>query len=91
MKEPDTYLGSQVSKFYIDGAENPEKPHWAMSSEAYVKQAVADVEVELSKVDLIRKGTIPDSRIFYLFSPFFASHHIFMYHCYMFCMGSKVT
>ena len=52
MKEPDTYLGSQVSKFYIDGAENPEMPRWAMSSETYVKQAVADVEVELSKVDL---------------------------------------
>jgi hypothetical protein len=49
MKEPDTYLILQVSKFYIDAAE---KPHWAMSSEAYVKQAVADVEAELSKVDL---------------------------------------
>jgi hypothetical protein len=52
VKEPDTYLGSQVSKFYIDGAEDPEKPLWAMSSEAYVKQAVADVEAELLKVDL---------------------------------------
>jgi hypothetical protein len=44
-------LGSQVTKFYIDGAENPEKPRWAMSSEKYVKQAVADVETELEKVD----------------------------------------
>jgi hypothetical protein len=52
MKEPDTYLGSQVRKYYINIAENPEKPRWAMSSEAYVKQAVADVEAELSKVDL---------------------------------------
>jgi hypothetical protein len=51
VKEPDQYLGSQVSKFYIDGAENPEKPRWAMSSEKYVQQAVADVETELSKVD----------------------------------------
>jgi hypothetical protein len=51
VKEPDTYLGAQVSKFYIDGAEDPEKPRWAMSSEKYVKQAVADVETELAKVD----------------------------------------
>ena len=26
VKEPDQYLGSQVSKHYLDGAENPEKP-----------------------------------------------------------------
>ncbi|KAI2490433.1 Reverse transcriptase (RNA-dependent DNA polymerase) [Fragilaria crotonensis] len=51
VKEPDTYLGSQVSKFYIEGAEDPEKPRWAMSSEAYVKQAVSDVEAELDLVD----------------------------------------
>jgi hypothetical protein len=25
IKEPDSYLGSQVSKFYIDGADDPEK------------------------------------------------------------------
>jgi hypothetical protein len=53
VKEPNTYLGAQISKFYIDGAPDPEKPRWAMSSEAYVKQAVSDVElVELSSVDL---------------------------------------
>jgi hypothetical protein len=51
MKEPDTYLGAQVCKFYIDGAPDPEKPRWAMSSEKYVKQAVSDVEKELSSVD----------------------------------------
>ena len=51
VKEPDTYLGSQISKFFIEGAENPEKPRWAMSSEKYVKQAVAEVELELAKVD----------------------------------------
>jgi hypothetical protein len=51
VKEPDSYLGAQVSKFYIDGAETPEKPRWAMSSEIYVKQAVTDVETELEKVD----------------------------------------
>ena len=26
VKEPDQYMGSQVSKHYLDGAENPEKP-----------------------------------------------------------------
>ncbi len=50
VQEPELYLGSQVSKFYIEGAENPEKPRWAMLSEKYVKQAVADVELELSNV-----------------------------------------
>jgi hypothetical protein len=33
MKEPNTSLGAQVSKFYIDGAPDPAKPRWAMSSE----------------------------------------------------------
>ena len=32
VKEPDSYLGAQVSKFYIDGADDPLKPRWAMSS-----------------------------------------------------------
>jgi hypothetical protein len=49
--EPDSYLGSQISKFCIDGAEDPDKPRWAMSSELYVKQAMADVKTELDKVD----------------------------------------
>jgi hypothetical protein len=54
VKEPDSYLGAQVSKFYIDGADDPaKKPQWAMSSEKYVKQAVADVETELEKIDQI--------------------------------------
>jgi hypothetical protein len=51
VKEPDSYLGTQVSKFCIDGAEDPDKPCWAMSSETNVKQAVANVETELEKVD----------------------------------------
>jgi hypothetical protein len=46
VQKPELYLGSQVSKFYIEGADR-----WAMSSEKYVKQAVADVELELSNVD----------------------------------------
>jgi hypothetical protein len=49
--EPDSFLGSQISKFCIDGAEDPDKPRLAMSSELYVKQAMTDVETELNKVD----------------------------------------
>ena len=61
IKEPDSYLGSQVSKFYIDSADEPEKPRWAMSSEKYVKQAVADVETELAEINqcLPTKVTTP--------------------------------
>lgn len=51
VREPDQYLGSQISKFYMEGADNPEKPRWAMSSEKYVKQAMSEVELELSHVD----------------------------------------
>jgi hypothetical protein len=51
--EPETYLGAQVKKYYLDGSDDPSKVRWAMSSEAYVKQAVADVEMELSKVDQV--------------------------------------
>jgi hypothetical protein len=52
VKEPTTYLGAQVSKFYIDDMENPEKPHCAMSLESFVKQAViGDIKMELGRVD----------------------------------------
>jgi hypothetical protein len=59
--EQDSYLGSQISKFCIDGAEDPDKPRWAMSLELYVKQAVADIETELDKVDkyLPKRVTTP--------------------------------
>jgi hypothetical protein len=62
--EPTVYLGAQVSKYYIDGATNPEKPRWAMSSEKYVKQAVANVETKLEKIDqyLPTKVTTPVSQ-----------------------------
>ncbi|KAI2501802.1 Reverse transcriptase (RNA-dependent DNA polymerase) [Fragilaria crotonensis] len=64
VKEPDTYLGAQISKFYIDGAPDPMN-RWAMSSEAYVKQAVSDVELELSAVDqcLPTRVTTPLARL----------------------------
>jgi hypothetical protein len=51
VKKPDSYLGTQVSKFQLDGAEDPDKPRWAMSSESYVKQVMADVKKELKMVD----------------------------------------
>jgi hypothetical protein len=51
MKEPDTYLGSQVSKFYLNGLDDPGKPRWAMSSEKYVNQAVANVKKELARIN----------------------------------------
>jgi hypothetical protein len=49
--EPEVYLGAQVKKWYISGSDDPEKVRWAMSLEDYVKQAVADVETELHKVN----------------------------------------
>jgi hypothetical protein len=62
--EPTVYLGAQVSKYYINGATNPEKPRWAMSSEKYVKQAVANVETKLEKINqcLPTKVTTPLSQ-----------------------------
>ena len=61
VKEPDLYLGAQVKKWYIAGSDDPGKVRWALSSEDYVKQAVADVEAELSNVDkcLPTKTTTP--------------------------------
>lgn len=50
VKEPDFYLGADIKKYYIDGAEDAGKPRWAMSSETYVKRAVADLETELTKI-----------------------------------------
>ena len=45
VKEPETYLGAEVRKFQVPGVE---KPRWSMSSDLYVKRAVADVETELA-------------------------------------------
>jgi hypothetical protein len=30
VKEPDTYLGAQVKKWYIPGLDDSTKPRWAM-------------------------------------------------------------
>ena len=48
--EPTAYLGAEVKKWMIEGAEDPLKPRWALSSDLYVKRAVANVERELTDV-----------------------------------------
>jgi hypothetical protein len=49
--EPTTYLGAEVKKWRIEGSDDPTKIRWAMSSETYIKSAIADVETELAKID----------------------------------------
>jgi hypothetical protein len=44
--EPDLYLGNQVKKWDLENGDTC----WAMSSDLYVKRAVAEVEKELEKV-----------------------------------------
>ena len=51
VKEPDSYLGADIKKWNIESSEDPTKTRWAMSSDTYVKRAVADVERELLQVD----------------------------------------
>jgi hypothetical protein len=51
VKEPYFYLGADILKWKIDGCDDPTKLRWAMSSDTYVKRAVAEVERELSQVD----------------------------------------
>ena len=50
VKEPDTYLGATIKKFYIQGSDDPAKVRWSMSSDEYVKRALAEVERELQAV-----------------------------------------
>ena len=51
VKKPDAYLGAEVKKKWtIDGAENPSKVKWAMSSDLSVKRAVTTVERELEEI-----------------------------------------
>ena len=45
VKPPDMYLGADVSKFTVPG--DP-REKWAMSSDTYVKRALADVEKQLN-------------------------------------------
>ena len=61
VKPPDTYLGASISKWTIHDAEDPEKPRWAMSSDAYVQRAIDDVERKLAEVEqrLVSKASTP--------------------------------
>jgi hypothetical protein len=61
VKEPDYYVGADIRKWSIDGSDDPTKTRLAMSSDTYVKRAVAEVERELLQVDerLSTKVTTP--------------------------------
>jgi len=63
VKEPDTYLGADIRRWTIDGAEDSTKTRWAMSSDTYVKRAVDEVERELELVGqrLVTRVTTPMS------------------------------
>ena len=52
VKEPDLYLGAEISKYYIEESNEPTKVRWAMSSDSYVKNAVETVENSLKEVKL---------------------------------------
>jgi hypothetical protein len=49
VKEPHAYLGAEVKKWTIDGAEDLQKTWWAILSALYVKGAIAEVECELTE------------------------------------------
>ena len=48
--EPTTYLGADVKKYYIEGADDEQKARWALSAETYINRVVADVDSELALV-----------------------------------------
>jgi hypothetical protein len=45
------YLGAKIEKFQIEGAADPTKHCWAMSSDDYLSRAVKEVERTLAEVD----------------------------------------
>jgi len=55
VKEPTEYLGTQIKRYDLgeDGIA------WAMSSDLYVKRAIADVETELGKVNQQLRSKVP--------------------------------
>jgi hypothetical protein len=61
VKEPDMYLGAEIKKYYLKDSDDPQKTRWAISSDLYVKKAIADVETELAQVDkkLVTKASTP--------------------------------
>ena len=46
--EPNEYLGAVITKWYIEGSDDPTKPRWAMSAEKYIKNALKDIEATLA-------------------------------------------
>jgi hypothetical protein len=62
--EPTSYLGAEVKKWLIDNSSDPLKTRWALSSDLYVKRAVANVEAELAELGqkLSTKVTTPLSQ-----------------------------
>ena len=52
VKEPTEYLGPEIQKFHkLGNTDLNNKECWAMSSDKYVKHAIADVELELTQND----------------------------------------
>ena len=67
VKEPDQYLGAAVFKWRIDGADDPDKPRWAISAEKYIKLALKDIEATLAEAgkQLPSKASTPFTRTDY--------------------------
>jgi Reverse transcriptase (RNA-dependent DNA polymerase) len=56
--EPTNYLGAKIEKFQIEGAADPTKHCWAMSSDDYLSRAVKEVERTLAEVDQNLKSKV---------------------------------
>jgi hypothetical protein len=50
VKEPDSYLGAEIRQWKIEDSADPQKIRWGMSSDTYVKRAIAEVERELEQI-----------------------------------------
>lgn len=65
VQPPDNYLGAEVRKWNLECTDDPSKVRWGMSSDKYVRRAVADVETELAKLEppqmLKPKAVVPIS------------------------------
>ena len=50
IKEPDSYLGTKIFKWCINGVKDEEKLQWVMLAEGYLKLVLKDVEATLDEV-----------------------------------------
>ena len=50
VKAPDAYLGTKSKQWKIADSDDPHTVRWDISSDTYVKRAIADVERELEQV-----------------------------------------